>query len=63
MDELTHKIEITITGNYPHGAKQHASVSVSGTGDIEHFEQAFRAAMTAAGFTEDVRVGIYQKAD
>ena len=32
MDELTHKIDITITGNYQHGSRQHAMISTSGDG-------------------------------
>ena len=50
MDYLTHKVEITITGNYPHGSKQHATVSIAGDGGIEHMLEAFRAALVAAGF-------------
>lgn len=50
MDELTHKIEITVTGNYTHGGKHHSSVAVSGDGGIEHMLSAFKAAMIAAGY-------------
>ena len=51
MDDLTHTIEITIRGNYPHGVKQHSSVSISGDGGIDHMIDAFKAALIAAGFT------------
>lgn len=51
MDYLTHTIEITIHGNYPHGVKQHSSVSISGDGGIDHMIDAFKAALIAAGFT------------
>lgn len=54
MDDLTHKIEITITGNYPHGQKQHATVSVSGDGSIEHMLDTFRAAMVAGGYSTEM---------
>lgn len=52
MDDLTHTIEITIHGNYPHGVKQHSSVSISGDGGIDHMIDAFKAALIAAGFTD-----------
>ena len=51
MDYLTHKIEITITGNYPSGSKQHATVSIDGDGGIEHMLYAFQTALVAAGFS------------
>lgn len=50
MDELTHTVTITIDGNYPHGAKQHAQVIMSGDGDLHHMIEAFKAALMAAGF-------------
>ena len=53
MDELTHTIDITITGNYTHGSKQHASVSLSGDGGLDHMIDAFKAALIAAGFAVD----------
>lgn len=54
MDELTHSIEITIIGNYPHGHKQHASITLAGNGDLDHMIEAFKAALIAAGFSLDV---------
>ncbi len=51
MDELTHSIEITIMGNYPHGQKQHAKVQMSGDGGLDHMIEAFKAALVAAGFS------------
>lgn len=53
MNEPTHKIEITISGNYPHGSKQHAMVSLSGDGGLDHMIEAFKAALVAAGFSMD----------
>lgn len=51
MDELTHSIEITITGNYPHGQTQHAKVQMAGDGGLDHMIEAFKAALVAAGFS------------
>jgi len=51
LDDMTHKIEITITGNYPHGSKQHASISISGDGGLDHMIESFKAALIAAGFS------------
>ena len=59
MDELTHKVEITISGNYPHGNKQHAMVSLSGNGGLDHMIEAFKAALIAAGFS----IGTAKKLD
>lgn len=53
MDELTHKVDVTISGNYPHGYKQHASISISGDGSLDHMMEAFKAALLAAGFAMD----------
>ena len=53
MNELTHNIEITITGIYTHGVTQHASVSISGDGGLSHMFEAFKAALVAAGFAMD----------
>lgn len=53
MDELTHTIDIKITGNYPHGSKQHASISISGDGTLGHMAEASKAALIAAGFHAD----------
>lgn len=53
MNEPTHKIEITISGNYQHGSKQHAMVSLSGDGGLDHMIEAFKAALVAAGFSMD----------
>ena len=49
-DELTHKVEITITGNYPHGQKQHARVEIAGDGGLDHMIEAYKSALVAAGF-------------
>jgi len=51
MDELTHKVEITISGNYPHGSKQHAHISIGGDGSIDHMFEAFKCALIAAGYS------------
>ncbi len=53
-DDLTHKVTITVEGNYPHGHKQHSQVSILGTGDLDHMFEAFKAALVAAGFSLDV---------
>lgn len=53
MDDLTHTITITISGNYPHGTKQHASISIIGAGDLNHMIKAFKTALVAAGFSTD----------
>ena len=50
----THKITITIDGKYPHGDKQHATISISGNGDLDHMLEAFKSALLAAGFSLDV---------
>ena len=62
MSEPTHTITITVVGKYPHGDnKQHASVTMSGDGNIEHMLNAFRTALVAAGFSvslaERLRIG------
>lgn len=49
-DDLTHTVTITIDGNYPHGAKQHAQVIMAGNGDLQHMIEAFKASLMAAGF-------------
>lgn len=54
MDDLTHTITITVSGNYPHGAKTRASVTLSGTGDLDHHIEAFKAALVASGFSVSV---------
>lgn len=53
MDDITHKVEITISGHYRHGSKQHAMVSLSGDGGLDHMMEAFKAALIAAGFSMD----------
>ncbi len=53
VDELTHTITIAVTGNYPHGQKQHSSVTVSGDGSLDHMLDAFKAALVAAGFSPE----------
>lgn len=52
-DEMTHTVTITVTGNYPHGQKQHAQVTVSGDGGLDHMLESFRAVMVSAGFSMD----------
>ena len=52
-DDMTHTVTITVTGNYPHGAKQHASVSMSGDGGLDHMIEAFKASLVAAGFSTE----------
>lgn len=60
MDDLTHKIEVIITGYYQHGGKTHSSVTVSGDGGIDHMLSTFKAAFVAAGYdssTADKYIG------
>ena len=59
-DTLAHTIKIEVTGRYPHGNMQHCAVEMSGTGDLEHFIDAFRAVLVAAGFSVETagRVGM-----
>jgi len=52
-DEMTHTVTITVSGNYPHGQKQHASVTINGDGGLDHMIEAFKAALVAAGFALD----------
>jgi len=52
-NEPTHKVEITVSGNYTHGPKQHAMVSISGNGDLNHMIESFKAALIEAGFALD----------
>lgn len=54
MDELTHEVEITINGNYPNGTKQHARISISGDGGLDHMIEAFKVTLIAAGFSMDI---------
>jgi len=49
----THTVKIEVVGMYQHGAKTHASVSVTGDGSIDHMIDTFRAALVAAGFSSD----------
>ena len=49
-DDLTHTVTITVTGNYPHGSREHCSVTIAGNGDLDHMIEAFKASLVAAGF-------------
>ena len=52
MDDLTHIVEVTVTGQYPHGKQaEHAKVRIAGQGDWDHFREVFKAALVAAGFS------------
>lgn len=53
IDDMSHTIEISINGNYVHGPKQHVSVVLSGDGGLDHFIEAFKTALVAAGFAMD----------
>ena len=50
-DDLTHTVTITVTGKYPHGSREHCSVTLAGHGDLDHMIEAFKAALVAAGFS------------
>lgn len=51
MTELSHVITVTVVGRYPHGEKQHASVTVAGDGSLDHMLDTFKASLVAAGFS------------
>jgi hypothetical protein len=50
MSDITHYVTVTITGNYQHGDKADATVTLGGRGDLEHMLSTFRAALVVAGF-------------
>ena len=50
-DDLTHTVTITVTGKYPHGSREHCSVTLAGDGDLHHMIEAFKASLVAAGFS------------
>lgn len=49
----THSITMAVKGRYPHGDAQHASVTVEGEGDLDHYIQAFAALLVAAGYSSE----------
>jgi hypothetical protein len=59
----THTVKIEVVGMYPHGEKQHASVSVSGDGSIDHMLDTFKASLVSAGFSADTasRLGLIEE--
>lgn len=52
-DRPTHKIIMTVEGNYVHGQEEHASVTVSGDGSLDQYVEAFKAFLVASGFAMD----------
>lgn len=52
-EDMTHTVTITVSGNYPHGQKQHASITINGDGGLDHMIEAFKAALVASGFALD----------
>lgn len=52
-DRPTHKITMTVTGNYAHGTAEHASVTVSGDGSLDQYVEAFKSFLVASGFAMD----------
>ena len=52
VSKPTHRITVTIDAQYQHAAVTvpSASVCVSGSGNIDHFLDVFRAALVAAGY-------------
>ena len=50
MCDLTYKVEITISGNYPEESQRYVMVSCSGDGGLVHMIDVFKAALIAAGF-------------
>ena len=53
INKPSHTVTVTVTGNYTHGESQHATVTVSGDGGIEHMLDAFKSALVASGFALD----------
>lgn len=53
-DDLTHRITITVHGRYPHGEQEHATVTLAGDGSLDHFVDAFRAALVAGGVSASI---------
>lgn len=51
MAAPSHTVAVTITASTVHTGNQMVSVSVDGSGDIDHMVETFRAALVAAGFT------------
>lgn len=49
-EPFTHKITITVEGNYLHGEKTHALVSATGAGSLDHMLEVFRASLVAGGY-------------
>lgn len=62
-DHQTHTVTITISGNYHHGPKEHSSVTVLGDGGMQHMEQAFQAALMAAGFKPTEIEGFFKSSN
>ncbi len=50
---MTHSVTVTIVGRYQHGERQHASVTMSGDGGLDHMLDVFRAALVAGGFSTE----------
>jgi hypothetical protein len=48
----SHTVRIEVIGDYQHGGKQLASVSVGGDGGLDHLLTAFKAALLAVGYCE-----------
>ena len=51
IDDLTHKVDITISGVYPSGEKKHANICLYGDGNLDHMIEAFKMALIAGGFS------------
>lgn len=49
IDELSHKVSITIEGRYTHGFEKHAHIEIYGDGELDHMLAAFRAALVSTG--------------
>lgn len=49
----SHIVTITIEAEYPHGKPQKSSVSIAGSGDLDHMIEAFKASLVVAGFSLD----------
>lgn len=58
-DTLSHRITVAVAGRYLHGKEQeHATVTVSGDGSLEHAIDTFKAALVAMGFAPETAANL-----
>lgn len=58
MPANTHSITMTVTGRYPHGAEEKASITTEGDGSLEHIAQTVAALLVAAGYATDTALKV-----